>query len=236
MNIYSVYTNDYYPFDIWFPDAKKIRLQTGLEQLPNEPGIMVFWGGGDIHPQIYNRPNEGSHVGKTLSVRDEVELALMLEAVQRNIPIVGICRGAQLACAVAGGVLIQDVPFHETDHFLTSSDGDSIWTSSVHHQMMYPWNVSYELLAWSQHSTILAFPGLAKEEILKIPTHIGKLEAIPRPMEPEVVWFPEIQALAIQGHPEYMSPNCIFQQYIKRLIDVYILSTLNLETCSPTPK
>ncbi len=54
--------------------------------------------GGDIHAAVRSDPP-----------RDELEIRWIGEALQRGLPLLGICRGAQLINAVLGGNLHQDI-------------------------------------------------------------------------------------------------------------------------------
>lgn len=67
----------------------------------------VIGGGNDIDPAIY-----GGDVSQSRSVdllRDEFELSVLDIAAQRDLPVMGICRGAQLLNVHAGGSLFGDV-------------------------------------------------------------------------------------------------------------------------------
>jgi gamma-glutamyl-gamma-aminobutyrate hydrolase PuuD len=179
------------------------------------PGALIIWGGGDIHPSLYGRPNYASGTGKTLSDRDVVEVKLLEKAIEAKIPILGICRGAQLGCAAAGGILIQHVNEHGRSHMMATSDGKEMVTSSLHHQMMFPWEVEHELIAWASPARSNKYVGITEEEA----KHIPKKEELY--IEPEIVWFPKIKCLAIQGHPEFMDNQCLFNLYIKELCGRY---------------
>lgn len=159
-----------------------------------KPGIeydaILLEGGSDIHPSIYNDNNVATHAGNDLSNRDKVEVQAMTDAIKQKALIIGICRGAQLACAVAGGKLVQDVSNHQGSHDVTTSDGKSFRVSSVHHQQMYPWAVDHDLLAWSPKHHSNHYIG----DELNEDSHV---------VEPEAVFFPKINALAFQWHPEW---------------------------------
>lgn len=208
MIIYSALFPDFYPFRHWYPDAKFVQLKHGQLPQSNE-GFLIIWGGGDIHPIWYNRANVASHVYENPSMRDEQEVRMASRAIEIGLPILGVCRGAQLGCAMAGGILIQDVTGHGGSHLVKTKDGKSLVTSSLHHQMMYPQNTKHELLAWSAPSRSDRYIGLTEKELSQ--TEI----------EPEVVWFPEIKCLAIQGHPEFMDHDCEFNLYVHNLMDTY---------------
>jgi putative glutamine amidotransferase len=69
---------------------------------------VLFTGGGDICSLAYG---EEPHVSSKLQdpLRDETELEVARLALERELPILGICRGAQLLNVALGGTLIQDV-------------------------------------------------------------------------------------------------------------------------------
>jgi putative glutamine amidotransferase len=83
---------------------------------------LIFAGGGDIAPERYN----GEHHHTIYLVdeeRDNFELALAQQALQRDIPVLGICRGLQIFNVVTGGTLVSHVPdiygeqiAHRLDH------------------------------------------------------------------------------------------------------------------------
>ena len=187
----------------------------------NKCDALVIWGGADISPSIYHEP-VGPRTGATehLSKRDMVELAACKRAIERGIPIIGVCRGAQLLCAIAGGKLVQDVQNHGMTHNVTTKDGRSISTSSMHHQMMYPWAVEHELIAWAETPLSRDYEGVDIMPMWRDDDFF---------VEPEIVWFPKIKGLAIQGHPEFMDAKCEFVQYCMELVHEYILKEITCE-------
>jgi putative glutamine amidotransferase len=70
-------------------------------------GLLVS-GGGDVSPLLYGE-EPGRGLGLVSSERDEFELALVLGARSRGMPIFGICRGHQLVNVAFGGSLWQDL-------------------------------------------------------------------------------------------------------------------------------
>jgi putative glutamine amidotransferase len=66
----------------------------------------VLAGGSDIDPAAYGaRPHE--EVGTTRPERDRFELALAHRAIERDLPLLGVCRGMQLLNVAYGGTLEQ---------------------------------------------------------------------------------------------------------------------------------
>ncbi len=70
---------------------------------------LLLAGGCDIDPQAYGSERD-PHTVNTVPARDELELALTREALARDLPVLGICRGMQLLNIATGGTLIQHVP------------------------------------------------------------------------------------------------------------------------------
>ena len=69
---------------------------------------IVLSGGGDIAPERYGQPNTASE--DIAPARDETEYRLLELAVERRLPVFGICRGIQVLNVFFGGGLIQDIP------------------------------------------------------------------------------------------------------------------------------
>jgi len=71
-------------------------------------GLVVSGGNFDIHPEFYGeKPIDGlRHVRKE---RTEFELGLISLALKRDLPVLGICGGAQAINVAVGGTLYQDI-------------------------------------------------------------------------------------------------------------------------------
>ena len=72
---------------------------------------LLLCGGYDIEPSRYGAELEPA-TGTTSPERDEMELGLLRDALDRNMPVLGICRGMQLINVAFGGTLLQDIPGH----------------------------------------------------------------------------------------------------------------------------
>lgn len=66
-------------------------------------------GGGDVDPAYFGEEPH-PELGLVQPERDEFEIALCRAALEKNLPILGICRGAQVLNVAMGGSLIQDIP------------------------------------------------------------------------------------------------------------------------------
>src|SRR5947209_1955676 len=63
---------------------------------------LILAGGADIDPASYGEPR-GPHTLDTVPERDRFEVALARAAIERDLPLLGICRGMQLINVACGG-------------------------------------------------------------------------------------------------------------------------------------
>lgn len=70
---------------------------------------ILLSGGEDIDPIVFGM-DPHPKIGDTIILRDKVELGILERAMERNIPILAICRGIQVLNVALGGTLIQDIP------------------------------------------------------------------------------------------------------------------------------
>jgi putative glutamine amidotransferase len=76
---------------------------------------LILAGGADIDPGSYGEASHPETRG-TVPERDEFELALARRAIQRDLPLLGICRGMQLMNVATGGTLLQHLPESHGHH------------------------------------------------------------------------------------------------------------------------
>jgi putative glutamine amidotransferase len=70
---------------------------------------LMFAGGADIDPRMYGAEPHPETIG-SVPERDAFEVALMRRALERDLPVLGICRGVQIMNVACGGTLHQHLP------------------------------------------------------------------------------------------------------------------------------
>ncbi|MCI0821297.1 MAG: gamma-glutamyl-gamma-aminobutyrate hydrolase family protein [Chloroflexi bacterium] len=166
----------------------------GVSEAVSGVSGLLLCGGCDIDPARYGAEAEPA-TGKTEPARDEMELAVLRDALERNMPVLAICRGMQLVNVAFGGTLLQDIPGHverggpndgSVRHEVYVAPGSKLGaimgagavykTNSLHHQGLREAQRAPELMASAFHP------------------HDGIVEALESPAHP---WL-----MAVQCHPE----------------------------------
>ena len=109
------------PFGKSTPPEKRICYQDslaahGIEFVISPPSLdglsgLMLAGGADVEPSLYGEARD-PRTEPADSERDTLEIALLQEALSRDLPVFGICRGHQLLNAALGGSLTQHVEGH----------------------------------------------------------------------------------------------------------------------------
>jgi gamma-glutamyl-gamma-aminobutyrate hydrolase PuuD len=85
---------------------------------------LVLAGGADVDPARYDRP-AGPHTTVLRPERDETELAALQAALEREVPLLAICRGMQLLNVALGGNLVQHLP--DLEHTAVHDPGGGLY-------------------------------------------------------------------------------------------------------------
>lgn len=178
-----------------------------------EADLVILTGGEDVSPDMYGeKPIPKTNYNPKRDFQEDILVSI---AITNKIPIVGICRGAQFLTVKAGGKLIQNVNNHaigETHKILTNT-GDIYEITSTHHQMMN----HYNLIKEKYRTLAISYENLS--DIYETDKGDIKMDS-----EPEIVYYPEIRGLAIQGHPEIMDKKEPVVEYLNRKLKELCLS------------
>src|SRR5438046_10725497 len=95
--------------------AEPVELPPGTPALPDVDGLLLP-GGWDVDPAFYGEKKDDK-VGPIDRELDETELRLFAQARQKEIPVLGICRGQQVINVALGGSLVQHLDDHDVRGF-----------------------------------------------------------------------------------------------------------------------
>lgn len=157
-------------------------------------GLLLI-GGVDADPSFYNElPHK--ELGTVDTLRDVNELKLIHLAYDRNIPILGVCRGCQMINVALGGSLIQDIPSQVKDHSITHRE--TAGPARIHSIKIKPGSKLHEIVGKdilevnsSHHQAVKA---LAPGAHCDATSSDGVIEAID--------FYPLHRILGVQWHPE----------------------------------
>ena len=161
--------------------------------------IVVFTGGADVSPYLYKHAKAVSTYPSP--VRDQREINIYNLARKLNLPIFGICRGLQFINVMSGGTLIQHADNHVSGRHavLDLLSNENFKVNSLHHQIIVPPKMGCLILANVN-------PGLSYRYIYgKTPVYLDA--GASGLQEIEAAYYPEINALGVQWHPELAFPN-----------------------------
>ena len=129
--------------------AEAVYLPPGTGSMSDLDGLLLP-GGWDVDPARYGEKADAK-VGDIDPELDETEIRLFNEARQREIPVLGLCRGQQVINVAMGGSLIQHLEGHEVraygrrhlahtvvvdpaSELGRAAEGQPIRVNSLHHQ------------------------------------------------------------------------------------------------------
>lgn len=187
----AVINNGGIPVIIPFSKNKEII----REQVEMIDGLILS-GGHDVYPFNYGQEPKPK-LGQVFPERDEYDFELLQNAKEKEIPILGICRGLQIMNVFEGGSLYQDLSYignevlkHEQNdkpelkiHTVTLDKDSKLYDifkidkfliNSFHHQAIYELGKNFKVVARANDGVIEAI------EAINYPFYIG------------VQWHPEM--------------------------------------------
>lgn len=155
---------------------------------------LLLSGGGDVRPAHFGEEPIPA-CGEPDDLRDAFELQIIPEAVKRQMPIFGVCRGIQVLAVALGGTLIQDIesqrgipkavhsqepPYSEPVHtvrfeenglFASITGVTSMRTNSMHHQAIKDPGEYLIVEGYAEDGIIEAVRGKEDDSILAVQFH-----------------------------------------------------------------
>ena len=162
---------------------------------------IILTGGEDVHPRFYNLPEYLPYCLPTDmdEQRDEFEWKVLEYTQQNNLPMLGICRGLQIANVFFGGTLIPDLPsFGKYNHSKFYEGKDRYHNVSVDpYSLLHTITQKSKGVINSAHHQSAGMIG--KDLVVSSFSEDGVVESIERKKTSDGSWL-----LLVQWHPERM--------------------------------
>lgn len=159
----------------------------GIEEVLEALDGLVFSGGNDMSPESYGAEADPATNG-TNPGRDRGELALLTAALERDLPVLAICRGVEVLNVVRGGDLVQHLPDavgHEehratvgafSEHAVRVDPASRIGevrglVKSHHHQGLGRIGEGLREVAWAEDGVVEALEDPAKSFVVGVLWH-----------------------------------------------------------------
>jgi putative glutamine amidotransferase len=81
----------------------------GIEETLDRLDGLLFSGGSDLDPELYGQ-DAHPETNDVVPERDRGEIALLRAALERDMPVLAVCRGSQVLNVALGGDLVQHLP------------------------------------------------------------------------------------------------------------------------------
>jgi putative glutamine amidotransferase len=184
-----------------------------LDQLLTKIAGIMFIGGDDYCPSNYG---EAKHQSVELChpSRDDFDIRLMKKTLNRDMPVLGVCAGAQLLNIAMGGTLIQDIGTEqENAETHTSKNGwQNGWTMhpvkiEPHTELAQIFRATEVSIVSSHHQAIRRLGSGLKAVAWAEDGIIEAVESESRPFTIGVQWHPE---------RDYETNEVLFSEFVRR--------------------
>jgi putative glutamine amidotransferase len=166
-------------------------VEEGVDETLDALDGLILSGGNDVEPAAYGAEPHPETRG-TVPERDRAELALLVAALERDMPVLAVCRGSQILNVARGGDLVQhlsEVVGHErhrhtpgqfSDHDVELAGdsrlaevvgGSSAPVKSHHHQGYGRVGRGLREVAWAEDGTVEALEDPSKRFALGVLWH-----------------------------------------------------------------
>jgi putative glutamine amidotransferase len=164
--------------------------ENGLEETLDALDGLILSGGNDLDPALYGAEAHPA-TDEPRRPRDQAELRLLQAALERDMPVLAVCRGSQLLNVARGGDLVQHLPDrlgherhkHEpgtfSDHDVRLEPGSRVGTllgehapvKSHHHQGYGKLGMGLREAGWADDGTVEALEDPTKRFAIGVLWH-----------------------------------------------------------------
>jgi gamma-glutamyl-gamma-aminobutyrate hydrolase PuuD/predicted ATP-grasp superfamily ATP-dependent carboligase len=197
-------------FAVWLAGGEPLKVTARAPRDPRSIDGLIFGGGADVYPRRYQgQPKEGYRYDLA---RGDMEASWALAARRHDLPVLGVCRGAQMLNVLAGGTLHMDL-----SEFKIERHKNPI----IRFFERYPIRIRYksnlaQLTECPQHMRVNAIHSQAIDRLgagftVSAREPNGVIQGIEDPSQP--FW------VGVQFHPELLIYRAPFRRLFKALVE-----------------
>ncbi len=165
-----------------------------LSMMLDKVDALIMTGGEDVDPLKWYGEEPVNAMGGIAPERDEFDITLIKMAIERDLPVLGICRGLQVMNVAFGGTLYQDIPSQvkgsikhnqrapgnygthsikiESGSILREQIGvDSVAVNSFHHQSVKDLAPGFRATAFAIDGVVEAIEMIGNEKVFGVQFH-----------------------------------------------------------------
>lgn len=195
---------------VWLAGGDAVKVTARAPRDPRTIDGLIFGGGSDVYPKRYEgepKPGYRYDLG-----RGDMEASWALAARRLDLPVLGVCRGAQMLNVLAGGTLHADLSGFKTDR-----PNNILWR--FFHRMPVRVRFKSKLSVITQCSSQMHVNAIHSQAIDRLGAGLtvsarepnGVIQGIEDPSQP--FW------LGVQFHPEFLIYRAPFRRLFRALVD-----------------
>jgi gamma-glutamyl-gamma-aminobutyrate hydrolase PuuD len=195
---------------VWLAGGDPVKLTARAPRDPRSIDGLIFGGGADVFPKRYQgEPKAGYRYDMA---RGDMEASWALAARRHGLPVLGVCRGAQMLNVLAGGTLYADL-----SAFKTERPENLIWR--FFHRLPVRLRYKTKLAQITQCGSHMSVNAIHKQAIDRLGAGLtvsarepnGVVQAMEDPSRP--FW------LGVQFHPELLIYRAPFRRIFRALVE-----------------
>lgn len=161
-------------------------------------GLVITGGAFDIDPSAYGRARTTTRLDTPKPIRTVFESRLLEAALDRGVPVLGVCGGMQLLNVVLGGTLIQDI----ATEVAGALDHEQPTSPAIPHHIV---NLAPDTaLSRALGTGVIEVNSTHHQAVERLGRDLVPLGHSPDGIVEAIGWKDDLSVLGVQWHPELL--------------------------------